>query len=57
MTEQMTWIGMRTRINNTNNSPTKTEVPGIGELAAPKTYSIFSEVAKPSAKPTERRNQ
>ena len=45
----MTWTGINTRIKRTNNSPINTDVPGIGEVVAPNTYSIFSAVAKPRA--------
>ena len=48
-TEQITCIGMRTRASSTNNSPSTRDTPGIGEVVEPKTYSIFSAVAKPRA--------
>ena len=48
-TEQITWMGMQTLAKRTTNSPTNIDVPGMGEVAVPNTYSMFSEVAKPSA--------
>lgn len=43
-------MGINTRTNKTINSDTNTEVPGIKDVDAPNTYSIFSDVAKPKAK-------
>ena len=45
---------MSTRISSTKSSPAKTDVPGIADsVPAPKTYSMFSHVAKPNAPATK----